>query len=193
MLFREMADLYPDSKFVLSLRKDEETWLRSIKTHFARGRWVPYSYFYGADVYDGSTEEVIRSSYRNHTESVREYFKERPGRLVELDIDQGDANWEVLCKVAVCPGGRAPMVRFPRSNTAASWNTNVVVDTVVFLWRWIVTRIEERASALYYETGSSEGVKLALRLCWSVYDAVETMFMSAYFGINGPALWRQLF
>lgn len=179
--FREMAEHFPDSKFVLSLRKDEETWLRSVKTHFGRGRWLAYSYFYGADVYEGN-EEVIRTSYRNHTERVREYFKDKPGRLVELDIDRGDANWDVLCGVAICPGNTAPEIEFPRSNAAVSWNSNVILDKLLWLWGWALARVEERSTALYYG-GGDEGVKHLLRGCWSVYDTVETMFMSAYFGV----------
>lgn len=179
-VYREMAELFPDSKFVLSLRKDEETWLRSVKTHFERGRWPAYSYFYGADSYQGN-EEVIRGSYRNHTESVREYFKDKPGRLVELDIDRGDANWEVLCKIAICPGGKAPSIGFPRSNAAGSWNSNIIIGKLLWLWGCIVARVEARSSDLYYGGGGSRGVKALLCACWSVYDAVETMWMSAYF------------
>lgn len=176
---REMAEHFPDSKFVLSLRKDEETWLRSVETHFGRGRWLAYSYFYGADVYEGN-EEVIRASYRNHTAQVREYFKDQPERLVELDIDLGDANWEVLCRVAICPGGYPPSIGFPRSNAAVSWNSNFVLGQLLWLWGCVLARVEEHSTELYYGNGSAV-IKALLHGCWTVYDAVETMWMSAYF------------
>lgn len=174
-----MAELYPTAKFVLSLREDEEIWLRSAKRHFDRGQWGAYKYFYGANVFDGN-EDVIRDSYRNHTKGVREYFEDKPGRMVELNIDQGDANWEVLCKVAVCPEDVVSLGGFPRSNTASSWSSNFIIDWFQWLWRWTVTRIEERAVDLYYRRGGNEGTKTILRGCWKCYDVVETMWMSAY-------------
>lgn len=178
-MYEEMAALFPDSKFVLSLRKDEETWLRSVKTHFGRGKWLPYEFFYGADVFEGN-EGVIRDSYRSHTGSVREFFEDKPGRMVELNIDAGDVNWEVLCRVAVCPEDMAALGGFPRSNSAESWDSGAVVGGFGWLRGWIVTRTEEWVSKVYYGN-CSEWTRHFLRLCWRLYDAVETMMVSAYF------------
>lgn len=65
LLFEEFERRYPDAKFVLTLRRDTETWLRSVKWHYdqdiateqirrvdrqiwtrATGAWPPPSWFY---------------------------------------------------------------------------------------------------------------------------------------------------
>ena len=97
---------------MLSLRENEDRWLRSMGTHMGRGKWLPYATFYGADTFEGN-EEVIRQSYRNHTENVRAYFSDKPDRYMELKID-GDTNWDVLCQVAQCPGNKIPSLAFPK-------------------------------------------------------------------------------
>ncbi|KAF2773960.1 hypothetical protein EJ03DRAFT_251458, partial [Teratosphaeria nubilosa] len=148
-MYQEMAEMYPDAKFLLSLRKDDETWLRSMRRHVGRGEWQPYSYFYGTTQVEGN-EETVLNSYRNHTENVRAYFRDQPHRYAELNIDHGDPNWDVLCRLADCPDGRVPSVPFPRSNTAANWSNGPVVDRLHFLWSWTITRIEEFSSESVY-------------------------------------------
>lgn len=181
LLYREMAELYPDAKFILSLRKNEETWLRSMKTHVGRGRWLPYTHFYGADTYEGN-EDVIRQSYLNHTRNVRDYFQDKPDRYVELNIDDGDLNWDVLCRVAQCPGGQMPSVAFPKSNTAASWDVGWLFNFFQWLWGWTVTRIEEQTSYYYYSSGGTF-LKPALSLAWQFYDFIDRLHTEVYFKI----------
>lgn len=178
-VYKEMAERYPDAKFVLSLRENEETWLRSMSVHVGRGRWLPYTYFYGADTYPGN-EDVMRHSYRNHTQNVRSYFHDKPERLVELNIDDGDVNWGVLCRVARCPGGKVPAIAFPRSNAAASWNVGFLGNTCQWLWSWLVTRLEEQSSYLYYSSGY-EGLKTPLGTFWAIYDILEKVYTEVYF------------
>ncbi|KAK4634470.1 hypothetical protein CLAFUW4_00227 [Fulvia fulva] len=180
-VYKEMAELYPDSKFILSLRKDEETWLRSMRVHVGRGKWQPYNNFYGADTVEGN-EAVILESYRNHTEKVRDYFKDKPERYMELSIDNGDVNWDVLCQVAQCPGGRVPKVHFPKSNTAAHWEMGTIINNLQWCWGWTVTRSEEQISQYYYRSGRTL-LKPLLRTCWSIYDTIETIYSELYFQI----------
>jgi hypothetical protein len=119
-LYREMATMYPDSKFILSLRKDDATWLKSMRRHVGRGQWIGYSYFYGAVTFDGN-EETIRQSYTNHTARARDFFADMPERYLELTVDDGDANWPLLCDFVGCPGGVVPKTPFPSSNAASTW------------------------------------------------------------------------
>lgn len=183
-MYQEMAEMYPDARFVLSLRKDEATWLRSMRAHVGRGKWLPYAYFYGADTVEGN-EEIIVSSYRNHTEKIRDYFKDKPSRYIELNIDNGDINWDALCRIAQCPGGNAPSIGFPRSNTVASWNMGVVVNNLQWWWGWIVTRTEEHASHYYYHSEQTSW-KPALSACWSTFDFAERVFTELYFRVVSP-------
>lgn len=178
-MYKEMADLYPEAKFVLSLRKDEETWLRSMSVHVGRGRWIPHTYFYGADTFPGN-EDIIRNSYRNHSQSVRHHFADKSDRFMELNIDDGDINWDVLCQVALCPDGKVPAVSFPKANTAASWDMGRFLNMWKWCWGWLVTRIEEQASYYYYNSGYPM-VRPVLGALWRFYDTVETVYTEIYF------------
>lgn len=171
MVYREMAERFPSSKFVLSLRKDEETWLRSMDKHMGRGEWMPYAQFFGATKFQGN-EETIRQSYRNHTQRVREYFQDKPERYMEMIIDDGDINWDVLCRVAQCPGGNVPTISFPKSNPASAWDMGLLQKSISFCRGWTITRMEEILAKYYYERDLKE-VKALLRTLWKCYDFVE--------------------
>ena len=178
-MYQEMAEMYPDAKFVLSLRKNEQAWLESMRRHVGRGAWQPYAYFYGAVAMAGN-EDVILSSYRNHTDNVRAYFSDKPHRYVEMNIDEGDLNWKVLCEVADCPEGRVPAVPFPKTNTAAHWNHNLFVECLRWFWSWTITRIEEMSAASYYR-GGSQIVNAILAACWDAVDVIEQASSELYF------------
>lgn len=180
-VYREMAEMYPDAKFLLSLRKDEDRWLRSMRTHVGRGQWMPYTYFYGADTFEGN-EEIIRSSYKNHTENVRAFFSDKPERYAELNIDNGDANWDVLCRIAQCPGDKIPSLTFPKSNTVAAWDMGWLVNKLHWTWGWLITRTEELASDYYYRKGGTLWRPI-LHFCWSIYDFVEAIYSEIYFRV----------
>ncbi|KAK4548606.1 hypothetical protein LTR36_009516 [Oleoguttula mirabilis] len=178
-MYRQMAEMYPDAKFLLSLRKDEQTWLRSMRRHVGRGPWQPYSYFYGATQVDGN-EEAVLNAYRNHTDSVRAYFRELPHRYAEINIDEGDMKWEVLCKLAGCPEGRVPSVGFPKSNTAAHWSNGVIADNLHRFWSRSISGIEELSSSSYYR-GGWHSVNIVLAVCWSVVSVIEQACSELYF------------
>ncbi|GIZ38909.1 hypothetical protein CKM354_000230800 [Cercospora kikuchii] len=181
--YPQMAELYPDTKFILSLRKDDETWLRSMGTHMGRGEWQPYKLFYGATTFEGN-EEVIRQSYLNHTREVREFFRDKEERFVEMRIDDAgdEENWSALCQVARCPGGKVPSIRFPRTNSKGSWDMGPVKNAVRFCWGWTVTRTEEQVVKYYYDR-NVEAVKPVLSALWSAYDFVERAYTELEFKI----------
>ena len=137
-----MVSLYPDAKFILSLRHDEQAWLKSMRCHVGRGKWIGYKYFYGADEVDGN-EATALASYRNHTAAVREFFQSQPQRLLELNIDDGDANWGIPCAFVGCRNGLVPQVGFPRSSAAASWGDDRWAAIFVRAWHTIPARTEE--------------------------------------------------
>ena len=180
-MYQQMAEMYPDSKFILSLRKDEQTWLRSMRRHVGRGSWHPYSYFYGADEVDGN-EETVLQSYRSHTDNVRAYFHDYPHRYVEINIDEGDTNWRALCEVVACPEGSVPSIGFPKSNTAAHWSNGALLDNLHCLWTWSITRVEELSSSSYYR-GGWRSVNALLSICWSVISVIEQACSELYFRI----------
>jgi hypothetical protein len=125
-------------------------------------------------------EEVVLSAYRNHTKAVREYFEGMPERYAELVVDDGDRNWELLCRVAKCPDGVVPTVGFPRSNTAEDWQDGSFVANLHWLWSWTATKIEELTSSIYYER-QWPVVNRFLELLWHYTSVVELAICQLYF------------
>lgn len=124
LVYREMAFLYPNAKFILTLRKSEDAWLESIKRHTKGRKWDGHETVYGAEEATGH-EGAYLDAYRNHTDSVREFFASpgQEGRLLEFVIDQPDISkgerWSRLCEFLGISDSKAMMMRqleFPWSN-----------------------------------------------------------------------------
>lgn len=136
LVYAEMAALYPDAKFILTLRKSEEAWLKSIRDHTARRIWAGHEIVYGAESVKGH-EAAYLEAYRNHTESVRKFFsspaEKGKGRLLEYVIDAPETTeekemgerWGVLLRFLRLDDGlelRRALGEFPKSNPKTSWN-----------------------------------------------------------------------
>ena len=120
--YRELDKEYPNSKFILTIR-DMDGWLQSCKKQFnqklADKRSDAANQLF-LELYDTVTfdEEKFRSGYKKFTESVLEYFKDRPDDLLVIDISKGEG-WEKLC-----PFLNKPIQKtiFPKSNvTQIKW------------------------------------------------------------------------
>jgi hypothetical protein len=111
LLYREMDRRYPGSKFILTVRP-ADAWIRSLIFHFGERSTPMRKWIYGVGSVQGN-EEVYRARYESHNAAVREYFHDRPGDLLVLDLTDGD-NWRKLCAFL---GKPVPDVPFPRENT----------------------------------------------------------------------------
>jgi hypothetical protein len=91
LLFREIDARFPDARFVLTLRKDPETWYRSLCNMAVR--MGPMNDFekpiYGYAMPHGHREEHL-AFYKAHNEAVREHFKDRPEKLLTVCWETGD-------------------------------------------------------------------------------------------------------
>lgn len=113
LLYPELDERYPGSRFVLTLR-DTEAWISSLKRHFGTGetpmrRWI---YGHGSPV---GHEDVYVARYEAHNAEVLDYFRDRAGDLLVMDITRGDG-WEKLCPFL---GLDIPDRPFPHSNRAS--------------------------------------------------------------------------
>jgi hypothetical protein len=125
--YAELAEAYPDAKFILTLR-DEDDWWPSIKNHFAH-RPVKYPRLFDLPkrrkykifrkalrerVYgDASPRETLyRQRYREHNARVQTLLP--PERLLVMNIMQGDG-WDKLCGFLDVPKPEQP---FPFENKA---------------------------------------------------------------------------
>lgn len=114
LLYREIARRYPNSRFILTRRADEECWLQSVKSHAERlGPSLGREMFFGFAMPQGH-ESAYLEQYRRHLDDVHEYFAAEPDRLLEVCWDDGDG-WAELGRFL---GHSTPGVPFPRLNTA---------------------------------------------------------------------------
>ena len=116
LLYEEMAERFPEARFVLTLRKDVSTWHRSVVAHVQR---KPRSLWAWELVY-GSADPVVDRAryvdyYESHAERVRSFFQRRaPERLLTVCWEHGDG-WDELCAYL---GMERPAAPFPHSNAA---------------------------------------------------------------------------
>ena len=114
LLFREACHRYPDSKFVLTTRRDEATWLESLTAHVARHAATSFNYrkyIYGIDDPQAHPARFLEV-YRSHNAAVREFFAAQPDRLLEICWEDEDG-WQRLCKFLGVP---VPDVPIPHMN-----------------------------------------------------------------------------
>ena len=119
LVYREMDARFSNSKFVLTVRKDEPTWLRSLQSHIlGTPRWVGYYLLYGSYDPVKDAERHIRR-YREHNEAVRTYFSGRDNFL-EMCFENGDG-WPELCGFLGVP--EPVNIPFPHVNKSLASTT----------------------------------------------------------------------
>jgi hypothetical protein len=126
MIYKELDKKYPGSKFILTERKNQETWQRSIANH-RKTR---------------SKEELRKWAkkiprYRaNHNEEVIDYFNDRPDDLLVLCWEKGDG-WKELCNFL---NVSIPNLPFPHKNKTRILNFLNVNFIVNFLSNFSSTK-----------------------------------------------------
>jgi hypothetical protein len=124
LVYKELDEAFPGSKFILTVRKSEQAWLSSLSKHSLRTHplWHSRVFVYGHRYPFGFEEEYL-NVYRRHNELVRSYFADRPDDFIELCWEAGDS-WEKLCSFLGCP---APEVPFPHANSASNSKPNALI------------------------------------------------------------------
>ena len=112
IIFRELDEKYPGSKFILTIRPRQQ-WIKSQVKHFGKQNTPMREWIYGVGCPEGN-EEIYIARYEQHNKEVLEYFKDRPKDLLVLNITEGEG-WEKLCPFL---GKDIPDVDFPKANTA---------------------------------------------------------------------------
>ncbi|HSC19729.1 MAG TPA: sulfotransferase [Rhizomicrobium sp.] len=111
LLYRELESLFPDSKFVLTVREPQR-WLQSLVRHFGGSESDMLEWLYGVRSVAGNEARCLQI-YEAHNSAVREHFAARPNALLELDIEK-EPRWNELCAFL---GKPVPQQPFPRANT----------------------------------------------------------------------------
>lgn len=104
---------YPDSRFILTVRKDANTWLDSMKYHslcsapnLRHIRKILFGY-----PYPHKREAHFIDCYERHIREVREHFK-KSNNFLEVSWEHGNG-WEELCRFL---GKPIPATLFPHIN-----------------------------------------------------------------------------
>jgi sulfotransferase family protein len=120
LMYKELDETYPNSRFILTIRKDAETYVKSLQGHheregirkvdFVKPHW--WDYVHGVEPaqwdYQASAER-----YERHNQRVLEYFGERRGRdLLVVCWEKGDG-WQQLANFLNkrCPDEPFPHMR----------------------------------------------------------------------------------
>ena len=117
ILYRELDQRFPGSKFVLT-RRPTGSWIRSQVKDFALTQTPMRRWIYGEDAgCPEGNEDVYITRYERHNKEVQEYFADRPDDLLIVDLPNDDG-WSRLCPFL---GHEMPNEPFPHANKA-SWS-----------------------------------------------------------------------
>ncbi len=131
LLYEELDKSYPGSKFILTTR-DDHKWLASVERHWSpafnhfRAGWDsdPFTHQIHQELYGQRTFDkgVFLARFRKHNADVQEYFQNRPGDLLVMNIDQ-KPSWGSLCGFL---GKPVPSQKYPRAYATEVGNGEVV-------------------------------------------------------------------
>ncbi len=113
IFYRELLELYPDAKFILTIRPVDK-WYKSALKHFGGYDRKSYHWIYNGEGDPEGNKELYIKKYTEHNKDVIRYFKERNKELLVMNLPE-DFNWEVLCDFLDC---RKPSGDFPHANSA---------------------------------------------------------------------------
>ena len=132
--FKAMDQAFPKSKFILTVRNTPEDWYRSLVSFhskvFGNGS-VPSAtdlknseYVYKGWIYDTLKhmyktpdddiyhKETLIKHYNDYNESVVDYFKDRPDKLLVVNVSESDAAF----KISSFLGSKTPFEKMPWEN-----------------------------------------------------------------------------
>ena len=110
ILYKELAERYPTSKFILTIRPVDE-WILSAVKHFGSNVTPMRTWIYGIGNPVGN-EERYQDRYTRHNNEVMAYFRDQPERLLIMNITEGDG-WDLLCPFLDM---EIPETAFPHAN-----------------------------------------------------------------------------
>ena len=112
LMYREIDAACSNTRFVLTVRRDSQTWLKSLHSQAKKRPNSAYrERIYGCRNLRGHEDRLLKY-YENHNQQVRDYFARRPKALLELCWETG-AGWHELCEFLEVP---IPMAPFPHAN-----------------------------------------------------------------------------
>lgn len=121
LVYEAMDERYKDAKFILTRRRNPEKWFDSLNRHALRTGPTEYRQIaYGHTMPIGHKRSHVET-YLRHNQAVRDHFKDRPNKLVEICWEEGDG-WNKMCKFL---NVETPNEALPHKNKGRSqlWST----------------------------------------------------------------------
>lgn len=119
MFYKELVELYPDAKFILSIR-NEEQWYKSMAKHFGGYNRELFHWIYDGIGDPLEDKDLYISKYKKHNDDVIQFFKEQEKDLLVMNMPE-DFRWEVLCDFLEF---KKPLFgEFPHANSVSTRNT----------------------------------------------------------------------
>ncbi len=115
MLYKQLDQICPGSKFILTTRHPR-AWIKSAKKYFGSYEAAAEVWIYGGKGTPVRNQKRFLQVYKEHNRAVREYFKDRPDDLLEIDFSKGHG-WKEICDFL---GYAIPDEPFPTSNKSGS-------------------------------------------------------------------------
>ena len=147
LLYREASKRFPEAKFVLTIRKDGETWFRSLcKMAVRMGPLDDYEkHVYGYSMPQGHKEEHLEI-YERHNREVIDHFASQPDRLLVVCWETGQGV-DRLPEFLGVDQGYNPEVHVNRSRDVYGGNSRLFaeVNRIAFQSYWRTKRALSRA------------------------------------------------
>jgi uncharacterized damage-inducible protein DinB len=164
VLYKELDGRYPGSKFILTVRPTDK-WINSIVKHFKDQHIPIHEWIYGVRAARGNEDVYIRR-YEEHNRKVQEYFKDRPGDLLVMDITRGDG-WEKLCPFL---DQEIPPFDFPAQNMARARSNQLLSRGLHYLKRKLAIKNDHRQGSQMEQGVSATFVRDILHYHYSMYS-----------------------
>jgi len=108
LIYSELDEAFPESKFVLTIRKNSDVWFNSLLSHVARrGVTDVYPLVYNLPEPEAHKQAFIER-YEAHNQNVKDYFANRPDKLQIICWENGDG-WPELCSFLNLPVIEEPL------------------------------------------------------------------------------------
>ncbi len=117
LMYQRLYDWYPDAKFILTIRKNPQTWFKSLSRHGkSLGPLTDYEIYIYGYANPNENKQAHIDYYCRHNREVAEFFQDKPGKLLTVCWENGDG-WNELSEFLNL---KQPDVDFPHSNKTPS-------------------------------------------------------------------------
>lgn len=128
LIYREIDQAFPGTKFILTRRKTAEAWFASLNKHASRTGPTDFrKHIFGFDMPEHHKKEHIQF-YEDHLNAARQYFKGRPKDFLEVCWEEGDG-WDELSAFLGFDSENIPFPHAHKSPTVLDKGKNLLSRT----------------------------------------------------------------